>query len=137
MSYCRPRWVSDWMYIRFEARVRMISAMAPAGPPATAAAQGAPERSLLGYVAPGEKANWGVVAERVVDARAPMTGQQHARLTLADGRELMVPASVNVMSDGVTRELGVSLPAQGTVSRAEVFIDGQSFPVTMSAPSAP
>ena len=28
MGYCRPRWISDWMWGRFEARVRMVSATA-------------------------------------------------------------------------------------------------------------
>jgi len=36
---------------------------------------------------------------------------------------------VIVMSDGVTRELGVSLPEEGTVQKAQVQIDGQSLPI--------
>ena len=35
------------------------------------------------------------------------------------------------MSDGVTRELGVSLPEEGTVQHAQVEIDGQSLPIAV------
>ena len=35
MGYCRPRWISDFIYERFEQRVRMLSSMAmqPPAPP--------------------------------------------------------------------------------------------------------
>ena len=136
LGYCRPRWISDWMYSRLEARVRMVSAMAP-DPGTTALASN--DRSLLGYIAPGEKPDWGVVAERLVAPSAAMTTRQHARLTLEDGRVLMVPAAVNVMSDGVTRELSVSLPPADSagVARADVFIDGQAYPVAVPTLNGP
>ena len=31
MGYCRPRWISDYTWKTFEARVRIISAMSAAG----------------------------------------------------------------------------------------------------------
>jgi hypothetical protein len=128
MGYCRPRWISDWMYGRFEARVRMVSAMTAAPPTATTLA----ERSLLGYIGPGERPNWGVVAERLVEPGAAMLPQRYARLVMDDGRVIMAPVTVNVMSDGVTRELGVSLPEEGTVQKAQVQIDGQSLPIDVA-----
>jgi hypothetical protein len=125
MGYCRPRWISDFMWIRFEERVRMVSAMSP--PAGTALA----DRSLLGYMGPGEKPNWGVVAERLVDSNVPMTGQRYARLVLDDGRVLNVPVTVNLMSDEETREFSINLPADAQTERAEVVIDGQMFPVAV------
>ena len=86
-------------------------------PPATTALA---ERSLLGYIAPGERPNWGVVAERVVEPRRRHVPPAHARLVLDDGRVVKAPVSVNVMSDGVTRELGGHLPEEGTVQHAQV-----------------
>jgi hypothetical protein len=124
MGYCRPRWISDWMYGRLEARVRMVSATAMQ-PAATTLA----ERSLLGYIGPGERPNWGLVAERVVEANVAMQPARFARLRLDDGRVVMAPVSITVMSDGETREIGVSLPSEGTVELAEVIIDGQPYPV--------
>ena len=113
---------------RFEARVRMVSAMTAAPPTATTLA----ERSLLGYIGPGERPNWGVVAERLVEPGAAMLPQRYARLVMDDGRVIMAPVTVNVMSDGVTRELGVSLPEEGTVEKAQVQIDGQSLPIDVA-----
>ena len=87
MGYCRPRWISDFMYSRFEARVRMVSAMGSRPAETTALA----ERSLLGYMGPGERPNWGVVAERVVDPGTAMSSQRYARLVLDDGRVINAP----------------------------------------------
>ena len=61
-----------------------------------------------------------------------MAPQRYARLVLDDGRVVMAPVSVNVMSDGVTREVSVSLPEEGTVQRAQVQIDGQSLPIDVA-----
>jgi hypothetical protein len=130
MGYCRPRWISDWMWGRLEARVRTVSATAMAPPAATTLAANT-ERSLLGYIAPGERPNWGVVPERLVEPGTAMLPQRHARLVMDDGRVVMAPVTVNVMSDGVTRELGVSLPEEGTVQHAQVEIDGQSLPIAV------
>ena len=138
MGYCRPRWISDWMYSRLEARVRMVSVQAGQSPPATALA----ERSLLGYVAPGERPNWGVVPERLVEATAAPASGRRARLTLVDGRVMEAAVAVNVLSDGVTREVGVTFPPEVVVSgidvvRAEVNIDGQPFQVPVSSLPSP
>jgi hypothetical protein len=125
MGYCRPRWISDYMWTRFEARVRTVSAMSP--PAGTTLA----DRSLLGYMGPGEKPNWGVVAERLVDSSTPMTGQRYARLRLEDGRVIRAPVTVNLMSDDETREFAINLPSDAPVADAEVVIDGQTFPVAV------
>jgi hypothetical protein len=133
MGYCRPRWISDFIYSRFEQRVRMISSMGTRPPDTTALA----ERSLLGYLGPGEKPNWGVVAERVVESDTAMSGQRYARLVLDDGRTVNAPVSINVMSDGLTREFGVNLPLEANTLRADVIIDGESFPVSVPTLFAP
>jgi hypothetical protein len=128
MGYCRPRWISDFIYTRFEQRVRMLSAMGARPAETTALA----DRSLLGYMGPGERPNWGVVAERVVDSDStPMTGQRYARLTLDDGRVINAPVSVNTMSDDLTREFGINLPLDAETVKADVIIDGQSYPVAV------
>jgi hypothetical protein len=124
MGYCRPRWISDFMYRRFEARVRTVSAL-PTQPPGTAFA----DHSLLGYIAPGETPNWGVVPERLVDATTSMSTQRFARLVLQDGRVVQVPVSVQTMSDDVTREIAVNLPADVDTDGAEVWVDGQRLTV--------
>jgi hypothetical protein len=72
-----------------------------------------------------------VVPERLVEHGTAMQPQRHARLVMDDGRIVMAPVTVNVMSDGVTRELGVSLPEEGVVQRALVDIDGQLLPIDM------
>jgi hypothetical protein len=127
MGYCRPRWISDFIYTRFEQRVRQISGMAMQ-PPTTTALQ---ERSLLGYMGPGERPNWGVVGERVTESDMPMSGSRYARLVLDDGRVVNAPVSVNVMSDEETREFGITLPLDAVTVRADVIVDGQTFPVAV------
>jgi hypothetical protein len=134
MGYCRPRWISDFMWKRFEIRVRMVSALPVSEPPVTAF----PERSLLGYVAPGERPNWGVVPERLVDASTiSMSAQRIARLVMDDGRILYAPVSVNVMSDDVTREIAVNLPPDAPTGRAEVTVDGERFTISVGDLATP
>jgi hypothetical protein len=127
MGYCRPRWISDFMWSRLEARVRQVSAGARPPDGFTALE----ERSLLGYIGPGERPNWGLVAERVVEASAPMSASRYARLVLDDGRVVNAPVSVHAMSDELTREVGVTFPLEATVLRADVIIDGESYPVAV------
>jgi hypothetical protein len=127
MGYCRPRWISDFIYTRFEQRVRMLSSMAMQ-PPNTTSLQ---ERSLLGYMGPGERPNWGIVAERVTETDMPMSGRRYARLKLDDGRVVNAPVSVNVMSDDETKEFGITLPLDATTVSADVIIDGQTYPIAV------
>src|SRR5439155_9311754 len=51
MSYCRPRWVSDYVYDRFEARVRIVTGFVDDA--AAAMAQMMSRRSLQGFAGPG------------------------------------------------------------------------------------
>jgi hypothetical protein len=127
MGYCRPRWISDFIYNRFEQRVRMLSSMSMQPPATTALA----ERSLLGYMGPGERPNWGIVAERVTEPDMPMTTTRYARLTLDDGRIVNAPVSINLMSDDETKEFGITLPLGETAVSADVIIDGQVYPVAV------
>ena len=126
MGYCRPRWISDFMWKRFEERVRSVSTTASETPPEAVAFA---ERSLVGYVAPGERPNWGMVPERLVADGTTMTSGRYARVVLDDGRVISAPVSVHVMSDEVTRELAVTLPPGAEAEHAEVFVDGERFTI--------
>jgi hypothetical protein len=127
MSYCRPRWISDFMWRRFEERVRVVTGFVGN---AAATGQMMKARSLQGYAGPGEPANWGIVAGQLVDEQATMSPERYALLRLADGRQVRMPVSVQQMSDDdVTREFAINLTgadfSDGDVLDAEVVIDGQ------------
>ena len=134
MSYCRPRWISDYVYGKFEQRVRIVTAFE-----STPAAMGQmlAARSLLGYAGPGDKVDWGVVAGQLVDQTAVMTPTQYARLRLLDGREVMAPVAVQLLTDDATREFAINLDGadftDGDVLEAEVVIDGVSSIVPVGA----
>jgi hypothetical protein len=137
MGYCRPRWISDYQWRALEVRVRAVSAFAATG--------GAPgmtsldERSLQGFVSVGgrEAPDWGVVTGALVPDGTAVTADRRARLTLADGRALEVPVLVELMSDDLTREIAVNLPAGEEVVAAEVTIDGQRFSVPVASLPVP
>jgi hypothetical protein len=126
MSYCRPRWVSDYVWNKLEARVRIVTGFADT--PA-AMAEMMSTRSLQGFAGPGESANWGIVAGRLVDDAAMITPQRYALLGLRDGRQVKMPVAVTLATDDVTKELAVNLTGAGfsdqDVVTAEVFVDGE------------
>jgi hypothetical protein len=126
MGYCRPRWISDYTWRFLEARVRLISAMAAEG---AAGATTLATRSLQAYAAAGERPAWGVVGGSLVDPGLVPTAGRRARLTLADGSQIEQAVSVQLLSDDVTRELAVNLPADQEVVRAEITVDGDSYSV--------
>ncbi len=128
MGYCRPRWISDYTWKMLEARVRVVSGFAAATPPGTNAVL---ERSLQAFTSPGERPEFGIVPGRLVEG-ARMTATRKARLHMADGRVIEVPAQVTTLSDDVTREIAVNLPPD-EVTRAEVIIDGETLPIDVSA----
>jgi hypothetical protein len=137
MGYCRPRWISDYQWRALEVRVRAVSAF-----PAAAGAPGMTtldQHSLQGFVTAGagETPDWGVVTGALVPDGAAVTAARRARLTLADGRTLDVPVAVELMSDDVTREIAVNLPAGEDVVSAEVTVDGQRFSVPVSSLPVP
>jgi hypothetical protein len=107
MGYCRPRWISDFTWKMLEVRVRIISAMSAAGATTTMLET----RSLQAYAAVGERPEWGVVSGSLVDASVQPSAARRAQLTLASGRTVEAAVSVQLLSDGVTRELAVNLPA--------------------------
>lgn len=126
MSYCRPRWVSDFVYNKFEVRVRQTIAMIPAG----MADQEISRRSLQGWAGPGESINFGLALGQLVDESAtPITDDQYARLTLTDGSTLKVPVAVTLASDDVTKEFAINLDTDqytaDQVVLAEVFVGNQ------------
>jgi hypothetical protein len=126
MSYCRPRWISDYVWKKFETRVRVVSGFEGSS---GAMADMMASRSLLGYAGPGEDADWGIVAGRLVDETATITPTRYARLELIDGRQVMAPVAVNLLSDEETREFSVNLDGadyfDADILQAEVVIDGQ------------
>jgi hypothetical protein len=131
MGYCRPRWISDWMWGKFEERVRIVSGFSQPGGVTLA------ERSLQAFVGPGERPNWGVVVGQLVDPAAAMSAGSFARLTLDDGTQRRVPVAVQLLSDDVTREIAVNLPADVGVLEAEVFVEGERFVVPVADLPAP
>ena len=130
MGYCRPRWISDYTWKQLETRLRAVNALAAQGatPGNNMALQ---TRSLQAFVGPGETPEFGVVTGDLGEGLLPAPGRQ-ARLRLADGRQMMAPVSVQLLSDDVTRELAVSLPDGEEVVSAEVEIDGQRFSVPVN-----
>ena len=134
MSYCRPRWVSDYVWNKFEARVRIVTGFADAPGAMT---QMLSSRSLQGFAGPGEAPNWGIVAGTLVDEGTAVTPDRYALLTLVDGRQVKVPVAVNLASDDETRELAVNLDgadySDGDVVQAEIVADGQRSVVTVNA----
>jgi hypothetical protein len=133
MSYCRPRWISDYVWTKFETRVRIVSGFAAA--PATMT-QMLATRSLQGFAGPGEAPNWGIVSGDLVEGTASLTADRYALLTLLDGRTVKAPVAVNLASDDVTQELAVHLAgddfSDGDVLQAEIFVDGQRSLVPVS-----
>jgi hypothetical protein len=134
MSYCRPRWVSDYVWNKFEARVRIVTGFESSP---TAMNEMLANRSLQGFAGPGESANWGIVRGRLVEETATITADRYALLTLADGRQVKMPVAVNLATDDVTRELAVNLDgadfSPGEVVHAEVVVDGQRSMVPMAS----
>jgi hypothetical protein len=135
MSYCRPRWISDYVWNKFETRVRIVTGFVDTP---TAMAEMMASRSLQGFAGPGEKANWGVVAGKLVDESVTaMTPGRYALLKLADGREVRRPIAVNLATDDVTREFAINLTGADFTDRdvlqAEVVIDGDRTMVPVSS----
>jgi hypothetical protein len=130
MSYCRPRWISDYVWNAFEERVRIVSAF----PSANAMAQLMASRSLQGFAAPGESPRWGIVAGKLVEDTALMSPTRYAVLELTGGRQVMAPVAVEPLGeDDPTRAFSVNLTGPGftheEVLSAQVVIDGQASTV--------
>ena len=123
MGYCSPTWISDYTWRGLEQRVRAVSAFSPPAGLALA------ERSLQGFLTPGEAPVWSVALGNLTADAAPPSPTRRARLTLADGRQIDAPVSVQRMSDDRTRELAVNLPADATVTSVQVDVDGARFDV--------
>ena len=128
MGYCRPRWISDFTWKMLEVRVRAVSAMSAGGAMSTMLET----RSLQAYAAVGERPEWGVVSGNLVDEGLKPSAARRARLTLASGRTVETAVSVQTLSDDVTRELAVNLPADEEVVRAEITVDGETFTVDVA-----
>jgi hypothetical protein len=134
LSYCRPRWISDFNWIKFEERVRIVTGFAGS---TTAMTQMMANRSLQGFAGPGERPDWGIVAGRLVDESAIMSDTRYAVLDLADGRQVRAPVAVEELGEGdPTRAFSVNLTGAGftdlEVLSAKVVIDGQTSFVPVS-----
>ena len=111
MSYCRPRWISDYVWSKFEERVRIVTGFENAP---GAMVQMMSTRSLQGFAGPGETADWGIVAGQLVDATAATITPTQSRASAADGRQVMVPVAISVLTDDETLEFAVNLTAPTT-----------------------
>jgi hypothetical protein len=133
MGYCRPRWVSDYTWKALETRVRAVSAFANAQPSAMALMG----RSIQGYAGPGEVPDWGIVSGKLVDDDMPITADQQARLTFDDGRTMVVPVAITMMTDDETREIAINLPEEGVVTSAEVILGSERYLIPVSSLPSP
>jgi hypothetical protein len=128
MGYCYPTHLSDYTWNGFARRVRIVSGFPrPAAAPDGGALGTSPLglRSLQGFQEPGQAPRWGVVAGALVGAGAPVSARRQAVITLGDGSRTTAPVSVQLMSDGQTRELAVDLPPAGELAGVELSIDGE------------
>ena len=117
MGYCNVTWVSDYTWKGFERRVRAVSALAGSGPNALL------ERSLMGFISPGDqRPHWVLVEGRLVQDAA--AGK--AAVALEGGGTVSTTVSITTMSDHRTREIAVNLPTPG-----EVEGDAQSVTFTL------
>jgi hypothetical protein len=123
MGYCSPTWISDYTWRGFEQRVRAVSAYSQ-----TPVGMALAERSLQGFLTPGEAPVWTVVPGNLVGVGAAAAGRA-ARIAMADGSAREAAISVQTMSDDRTREIAVDLPAEGEVQAVTVVVDGARFEV--------
>jgi hypothetical protein len=127
MSYCRPRWISDYQWSRFETRVRIVTGFAAMEGTAPMT-QMLAAHSLQGYAGRGETPAWGVVSGQLVDPSVTVTPARYARLGLSDGRSVTVPVQVGELTDHETFEYAVNLDGadfgESDVVEAEVVVDG-------------
>lgn len=130
LSYCRPRWASDYIWRAIEERVRTINGFAAMPEPEMVSALAS--RSLQTFVGPGETPVWGLVPGDLVGPEVQVTPTTYARLKLDGGGERVIPVEVRELSDGGVREIALNLPDEGPeVLEAVVVVDGQSHPVNV------
>jgi hypothetical protein len=129
MGYCSPTWISDYTWSGLEQRVRAVSAFS------TAPGMALAERSLQGFLTPGEQPHWTLAPGALAtggdgDGAAPApTATRRARLTFADGSTTDAPFAVRTLSDDRTRELAIDLPPEGDLRAVEVLLDGTRYTV--------
>jgi hypothetical protein len=127
MGYCSPTWISDYTWSGLEQRVRAVSAFS------TAPGMALAERSLQGFLTPGEQPRWTLTAGALAsggDGAAPgPIATRRARLSFADGSTADAPFAVRTLSDDRTRELAIDLPPEGDLRAVEVLLDGTRYTV--------
>ena len=117
MGYCRPRWISDWMWNKFEAKVRTFTswpvplASAPSG------------RSLTGYVESNGKAHWAVVPGALTEPNERVSPSRHAKVW-STGAVQVLPVSVIPFSEPGLVEVVATLPDGPLPARAAVVVEG-------------
>lgn len=124
MSYCRPRWVSDWLWNRFAETVRTHSSPASLLAPASGT-------SLSGYVEANGAARWALVPGELTELDARVTAARRARVWGPGGTSTL-PLSVIPSSHGDLVEVVVTLPSSPLPGHVEVTVDGAVYQVDLS-----
>lgn len=124
MSYCRPRWVSDWLWNRFAIAVRQNSSSAslltqPGG------------YSLSGFVEHNGAARWALIPGDLTEPGPGPTTTRVARLR-GPGGTATLPISVIPSSHGGLVEVVVKLPRGTPSGEVEVVVDGATHRVDLS-----
>ena len=130
MGYCAPTWVSDYTWRAFEKRVRITSGYSRGNVALV-------ERSLQGFVAPGEAPSWGLVTGRLVAEGTAITSNRRAVVHLRGGGSVVVPVDVRHATAGRSRQVAVALPVEGDFERVEALVDGERFDLSAGALSGP
>jgi hypothetical protein len=126
MGYCRPRWISDWMWNKFEAKVRTFSSW-----PVTL--ESAPSgRSLSGYVESNGRAHWAILPGKLTEPNEIISPSRHAKV-LRGGAVQTLPVSVIPFSEPGLVEVVASLPDGPLPARATVLVDGVEHVIDLAS----
>jgi hypothetical protein len=126
MGYCRPRWISDWMWNKFEAKVRTFTSW-----PVTLES-GPSGRTLTGYVESNGKASWAIVPGRLTEPNERITPSRVARV-FSSGGALELPVTVTPFSEPGLVEVVATLPDGPLPQRATVVVDGVTHVVDLAS----
>lgn len=126
MGYCRPRWISDWMWQRFGEKVRETTEAAANFVVADE------RRSLSGFVdTKTGKAYWAVVDGALAEFGPRESLSEYAKVLIA-GEEVLLPLTVIPSSEPVMSEIVVTLPEGPLPTRAEFSVGGHRHLVDFS-----
>jgi hypothetical protein len=130
MGYCYPTWISDYTWNAFLERIRIVSDYTVPGGMGMALEQ----RSLQGFLEPGQAPEWAVVGGPLVPVTATPSVTRRARVQLADGTSRQVPVEVAALRSPTgprndRRRIAIDLP-EGDIAAIDVLVDGERFQVS-------